>query len=384
VVLLVGAGLLVRTLLAIERVDRGYRAESALTMIVDPGPGYPDDASLLRFYHAVEQEVARLPGVRGVGWATTLPMGRSFQGPSFFEIAGAPPPDENKRPTADYQIVSPSYFTTLDLPIVAGRAFDDRDAANSLPVCMVNEGFVRTYLHGRPALGARLAIRPTAVSQATPIVRQIVGVARQVKGRPTETEDLIQIYVPLAQDTPGDVFMLVRPASGRADALASFVRAALARVDREQLVSVRSVMTLDDVAAAAAARHRFRAVLVMAFAGLALLLAMVGLFGVLAYAVEQRRRDLGVRRALGASTADVLRLVAGSAGRMIAAGAAAGLLLSAMFGRLLATMLFGVQPLDPPTFAAVAVVIVVTAIVSTLGPALRAVRVDPAVALRIE
>jgi putative ABC transport system permease protein len=291
---------------------------------------------------------------------------------------------ESQRPTADYQIVSPGYFTTLDLPIMAGRGFDNRDLPESPQVCIVNEAFARAYLQGRSPLGLRVAIRPTEFAKATPDVREIVGVARQVKGRPDETEDLVQIYVPLAQNTPGDIFMVVRPASGRAEALVPSVRAAIARVDKEQLVSVREVMTLDEVAWEATARHRFRAVLVMAFAGLALVLAMVGMFGILAYSVQQRVREFGVRRALGATTGDVLRLVAGNALRVIAAGAIVGLALSMVLGRLLATMLFGVEPLDPTTFACVALVLALTAIVSIAGPAWRATRIDPAVALRNE
>jgi putative ABC transport system permease protein len=385
VLLLFGGGLLLRSLLAVESVDRGYRAESVLTMILDPlGSRYRTDAAEMRFYQAVEQEVAALPGVRGVAWASTLPLGRSYQGPSFFEIMGDPPVAQTQRPTADYQIVSPSYFTTLDLPILAGRGFDGRDLPESPQVCIVNEAFVRGYLQGRSPLGLRVAIRPTEFVEATPDVREIVGVARQVKGRPDETEDLVQIYVPLAQNTPGDIFMVVRPESGRAEALARSVRAAIARVDKEQLVSVRDVMTLDEIAWEATARHRFRAVLVMAFAGLALVLAMVGMFGILAYSVQQRVREFGVRRALGATTGDVLRLVAGNALRVIAAGAIVGLALSTVLGRMLATLLFGVQPLDPMTFACVAVVLVLTATVSIAGPAWRATRVDPAVALRSE
>jgi putative ABC transport system permease protein len=162
------------------------------------------------------------------------------------------------------------------------------------------------------------------------------------------------------------------------------VRAAISRVDKEQLVSIRDVMTLDGVAREATGRHRFRAVLVAAFAGLALLLAMVGLFGVLAYSVQQRVREFGVRRTLGATTGDVLRLVAGSAVRVIGAGAIVGLGLSALLGRLLATMLFGVRPLDPLTFAAVTLVLALTAVVSAAIPAWRATRVNPAVALRAQ
>jgi len=246
----------------------------------------------------------------------------------------------------------------------------------------VNEAFVRGHLQGRSPIGLRVAMRPTASGQAPPAVREIVGVARQVKGRPDETEDLVQLYVPLAQDVVDDIYLLVRPISGRAEALASSVRLAIARIDKEQLVSVRDVMTLADVASEATARHRFRAVLVTTFAGLALLLAMVGVFGILAYSVQQRVREVGVRRALGATTSDVLRLVAGSGVRMIATGAVIGLALSTVSARLLASMLFGVQPLDPVTFGSVTVVLALTAAVSIVGPAWRAVRVDPAVALR--
>jgi putative ABC transport system permease protein len=384
VVLLFGAGLLLRTLLAIENVDRGYRAEGALSMIVDPGSGHPTAASLRQFYDSAAQEVKALPGVRDVAWATTLPLGRSYQGAIFFEIAGDPPVTEGQRQTADHQIVSPSYFTTLDLPIVAGRGFDDRDLPERVQVCVVNEAFVRRYLGGRSPLGVRLAIRQTPSAPTPRAVREIVGVARQVKGRPNEAEDLIQIYVPLAQDTPGDIFLIVRPLSGPAEDLAPAVRAAMARVDKQQLVSVRDPMTLDDVVWAATARHRFRAVLVMTFAGLALLLAMVGLFGVLAYSVEQRVRDFGIRRALGATGGDVLWLVARSAIAVIATGAVLGLALSAVLGPLLATMLFGVQPLDVTTFAAVTAVLALTAALATFGPAWHAARIDPAVMLRQE
>jgi putative ABC transport system permease protein len=290
----------------------------------------------------------------------------------------------DQRPTADYQIVSPSYFSALDLPVVAGRAFDNRDAPTSPLVCIVNEAFVRGYLQGRSPIGARVALRPAGAAQAEPVVREIVGVAKQVKARPDEAEDLLQVYVPLSQNTPGDIFLLVTPASGAAEALTPSVRAALARVDRGQLVSVRTPMTLKQVASAASARHRLRAVLVATFAALALVLAMVGLFGILAYSVQQRARDFGVRRVLGATTRDVILLVAGSASRVIGAGTAVGLGLSLVGGRLIGTMLFGVEPLDPMTFAVVIGVMVITATASALGPAWRAARVDPAVALRNE
>ena len=383
--LLFGAGLLLRTLLAVETVDRGYRAESVLTMLVDPlGSRYPTAPSLLQFFDAVEQEIVVLPGVRSVAWTSALPLGPSDEGQSFVEVVGDPPVDESKRPTADYQIVSHTYFRTLDLPVVAGRAFTERDTGDGVPVCIVNEAFVRAHLQGRSPIGLQVAIRPTSSAQAPPVVREIVGVARQVKSRPDEADDLVQIYVPMAQDPVDDIYLVVRPSSGRAEALASSVRAAIGRVDKEQLVSVRGVMTLEDVAWDATSRHRFRAVLVMTFAGLALLLAMVGVFGILAYTVQQRVRDFGVRRALGATTSDVLRLVVGNAVRVIATGAVIGLVLSTVVGRLLASMLFGVRPLDPTTFVAVTILLAITAAVSIAGPAWRATRIDPALALRGE
>jgi len=385
VLLLFGAGLLLRTLMAVDNVDRGYRAEGVLTMMVDPlASRYPTEQSLLQFFAAVEEEVKALPSVRSAAWASTLPMRASDQGPSFFEIVGDPPVDDATRPTAEYQIVSPTYFPTLDLPVVAGRGFNDRDARDGVPVCIVNEAFVRAHLQGRSPIGVRVAIRPSAFAQAPPVVREIVGVARQVKGRPDETQDLVQIYVPMAQNPVDDIYLVVQPSSGGAEALAPSVRAAIGRIDKEQLVSVRDVTTLEGVAREATARHRFRAVMVMTFAGLALLLAMVGVFGVLAYSVQQRVREFGVQIALGATTSHVLGLVLGSAARMIAIGAVLGLAASALLARSISVFLFGVQPLDPVTFASVGIVLTLTAAIAAAAPAIRAARVDPVQALREE
>ena len=385
VLLLFGAGLLLRTLLAVENVNPGYRARSVLTMLVDPlGRLYPTDASLLQFFESIEHEVSAVPGIRSVAWSTTLPLGPSDGGRVAFEIAGGPPVDARQRPTAAYEIVSAPYFTTIDLPIVSGRSFTAQDRADSVAVCMVNEAFVRRYLGGRSPIGQRLGLRPPESTDAKPVVKEIVGVAAQVKSRPDETEDVVQIYLPLAQNPIDDIYMVVRPASGSAAALASSVRAAIGRVDKEQLVSVRDVMTLEDVAWDASARHRFRAVMVVTFAALALLLAMIGVFGILAYSVQQRVRDFAVRRALGATSGDVLRMVLRSAAGVVAGGVGLGLVLCAILGRLLATMLFGVRPLDAMTFASVTFVLAITAALAVAGPAWRATRIDPAVALRTE
>jgi ABC-type antimicrobial peptide transport system permease subunit len=188
----------------------------------------------------------------------------------------------------------------------------------------------------------------------------------------------------MTQASLDDSFLLVRPRRGSAAALASSVRAAIARVDREQLVSVRHVLTLEDVAWEATSRHRFRATLVSAFAALALLLAMIGLFGTLAYAVQRRVREMGVRRALGATSADVVRVVIRGALPALAAGTLTGLGLAVVLARLLGGMLFGVAPIDPLTLAGVLGVLAVTAAMAMAAPAWTAARVDPVEALRTD
>ena len=385
VLLLFGAGLLLRTLIAVQSFDRGYRAESVLSMLVDPlGSSYPTPERLQQFFDQVEAEVRAAPGVADVGWSSAPPLGESLFGDDYFwsyEIVGDPPVDDARKPATSFQIVSPSYFSTLGLPIVAGRAFDARDNAHSPKVVIVNEAFARS-LGNRNPIGLQVSYKVADSPNAKPRVAEIVGVAKQVKFRPDESRDYVQLYVPLAQDLVDDMLMMVQSKTGRADALAPAVRAAIARIDKEQLVGVAGITTLEDVEWAATGRHRFRAVMVAAFAVLAVVLAMVGVFGILAYSVQQRIRDFGVRRALGATSGDVMRLVVGSAIKLIGAGTVIGLVLAAASGRLISTMLFGVQPLDFVTFALVVVVLGLAAAISIAGPAWRAARIDPATALR--
>jgi predicted permease len=384
VLLLFGAGLLLRTLVAVDSFDRGYRAESVLTMLVDPlGSRYPTPESLQQFFDQVEAEVRGIPDVQDVAWASSLPLDFFDEGGLTYEIVGDAPREDSRRPGTEYQVVSPTYFSTLDLSIVAGRAFDRTDTRDGVPVAIVNEAFTKT-LDGRSPIGLRVALRPASQPEATPVVREIVGVARQVKGRPDEAREFVQVYAPNTQDLSDDVYVVVRPRSGRAEALTSSVRAAISRIDKEQLVSVREVRTLSDIERAATGRHRFRAVMVMSFAALALVLAMVGVFGILAYSVQQRIRDLGVRRALGATTNDVVKLVVSGALRVVVGGAVAGLVLAATLSHLIRSMLFGVEPLDFVNFAAVTVVLAIAAALCVAGPAWRAARVDPAAALRVK
>jgi putative ABC transport system permease protein len=309
----------------------------------------------------IERAVASVPGVASAGWATTLPLGGSQLGLQAFEIVGEPVASGAARPQADYQIVSPAYLRTIDLPLVAGRAFTEEDSAASPPVAIVSEAFAARHLRGRNPLGAQIVIAAGITGHVT---RTIVGVARQVKGRPDETEALVQMYVPITQAPWSGTNLVVRSATGDPTALTSAIRDA--------------VMTLEDVAGVATHRHRFRAWLLMAFAALALALAMIGVFGVLAYSTQQRVREFGVRLALGATGANVLALVLGSASRMVMAGTVIGLAVAASLSGSLTAFLFGVQPLDATTFVSVALVIAGAGIGASMVPAVRAARIDPA------
>jgi len=383
VLLLCGGGLLLRTLLTVEGAVPGYgaEAESVLTMdlTLPAQPQYGTASQRLQFFQAAEREIAAAPGVRSVAWAATLPMGNSQIGSQFFELVDDAREPESARPLANYQVISPSYFTTVGVPILAGRGFTDRDTESSAPVCVVNEAFVQRYLRGRPPLGARIriAIFPTGEL----VTREVIGVARQVKGRADEQEDPAQIYVPNTQNAWNEAYLLVR-ATNRGESIARQVRAALDRVDPD--LPVRSVLTLEGVADATTARYRFRASIAIAFAAVALGLALAGVFGVLAYTVEQRSREIGVRIAVGATSARIVRLVLGSAARTVAAGTVAGVALAILLGRSISVFLFGVVPIDPLTFLAAIGVIAVTAAAAAGLPALRAARIDPAAAFRQE
>ena len=382
VFLLCGAGLLLRTLLALESVDSGSRAGDLLTMIVAGGGPVRDSnpESMWRTYEAFRREVEQVPGVRAVAWGSALPFGRQWYSQSF-EIDGDPPRPPADRDSAGYQIVSPSYLPLLGVALLEGRGLSDTDTAGSPQVCVVDLEFVRRFLRGRTVLGTRISINAMVVP-ARAVSREIVGVVAQVKETPDEPQPQPHVYVPIAQNPWWSATLVVEPTDGRAEALTPGVRAALARVDRNRPATV--IRTLKAVGNEATARPRFRAVLIGAFALLALVLAMVGVFGVLAYSVQQRTREFGVRMALGAGAVNVLGLVLGSAARVIGVGVAIGLVLAFAFAQSVAAFLFGVHPRDPVTFASVGAVLVLTAMVACAVPALRAVRVDPVEAFRNE
>jgi putative ABC transport system permease protein len=389
VLLLCGAGLLVRTLLVLGSFDTGYRADSDAVLTLDfslPAPAegtrYPTFESLTQFYDEASREVQAIPGVRSIGWSTGLPYGTTEMGRLPFEIVGAPQVDVSNRPAANFQAASPGYFRTLDLPIVAGREFDERDTQQTGRVCIVNEAFARRHLAGRNPIGTRIVTGLNVPGLFKPAAWEVVGVARQMRERADEPEEPALVYVPLAQFPFTDTYLVVQATTGPVQALLTPIRQAIARIDRN--VPVRRERTLTDLANLTTAPHRFRAVMVGTFAALALALAMVGIFGVLTYSVEQRAREFGVRVALGATSASILRLVLGSAALTIAIGAAIGLAAAAAVSQAISVFLFGVQPLDPVTFVSVGLLLTLTAILATAAPAWRATRVDPVEAFRSE
>jgi len=385
VVLLYGAGLLTRTLIEVDTVDLGYRAPSVLSMVVDPLAGsYPTPEALLQFYGAIEDELAAIPGVASAAWTSTLPLGPTMTGPLFYDVAGEQPAVPSERPTADMQVVSSNYFRTLELPLLTGRAFDEGDRAGGTTVCIANEAFVERRLRGGSAVGRTVQTWRAEDSSDPPRTCEVIGVVANAKRRADELQAPSQLYYPFALFPSDDVFLVVRPTAGDALALAPQVRAAIARVDRESLVAVTNITTLAGIAHQATARYRFRATLIAAFAGLALLLASLGLFGVLAYTVQKRWREYGVRMALGARPEAVVRHIVRGAARLLVPGVLVGAVLALVVGQFLSAMLFGVRPFDVVTFTAVLAVLVVTAAAAVAGPAFRATHIDPVGALRSE
>jgi putative ABC transport system permease protein len=381
VLLVSGAGLLVRTLMALNDVDPGYHADRVLTMSVGlPITRYPKPEQALMFYRAVEQRVSAIPGVRNVSFGGTLPLDGWNIGQAF-SVVGDPSIDPSHQPAAHYQMVGPRYFEVLGIQILKGRAFTDRDTAAVAPVCIINEQLMRRYFKDRDPIGALLSVAAMDPGGPKPVVRQVVGVIRQVKVEGPEKEDVVEIYVPLEQNAWYSATLAVKT-DGLPMSFLPAVKAAIAGVDKDQAVT--RVRTMDDVASQAVARPRFRAELISIFAALALTLAAVGVFGVLAFDVHQRTRELGIRTALGARPLDLLRLVLRSGLEIAGFGMGIGLVAVAILSRFLRALLFGVAPIDPVTLGATATVLVLTALAACAAPALRAARVDPAVALRHE
>ena len=380
VVLLVSAGLLIRSFQLLRNVDTGFTTANALTMrMVLPFPKYEKAEARRAFYDEVLRKVEELPGVESAGMITFLPL--SFHGMNFnFSVDGQPAPSDTKLPFALFRVVSPDYFRAMGIPLQRGRFFDARDSAESQPAVLVNRRLAEQYWPGEDAIGKRLKVGPLDSPSAWLTVVGVVGDTRQTG----LNEHKLEFYVPYAQErrsfmAPRD--LVVRTKSDPAS-IASAVRRAVWSVDKDQPVS--NVRTLDQVFAAAISQERFQALLLGLFAMLALLLACVGLYGVISYAVVQRTHEIGVRMALGAQPLDVLRLVIRQGLSLTLAGLGIGIVAGTFVTRVLTDMLFGVTPRDPLTFVGVPALLLLVALLACYIPARRATRIDPLIALRSE
>jgi putative ABC transport system permease protein len=371
-VLLSGAGLLVRTLLRLEKTDRGYETGNVLTLRVSlPKASYPTNARAIEFYQAAEREVASLPGVQSAGFSVDLPLGGwSFGEP--FEIVGNPVPSAS-RPSAHIQLVGPMYFDAVGIRFARGRPFNSRDTEVSAKVCIINEALARGYFADRDPLGAFIN------TLGGP--RQVVGVIRQVRVDGPADSAALEIYVPYTQSEAGGMALSVRTL-GDPLTMTKPVAVAIARVDKD--LALTEIQTLEEIANQSVGRPRFRAVLAAAFALAALTLAVIGVYGVLAFGVSQRLKEFGIRLALGATSTTLLRLVLRDGLRIAAVGLASGMAAAGMLSRLLARFLFDVKPLDPLTFIGVPVLLGLVTLLACLIPARRAMAVDPMTALRDE
>ncbi len=386
--LLIGAGLMIRSFLALEAIDPGFDPHHVLSMVVSVAGS--KEADIHRrgiFYRQLLDRVRTLPGVQSVGGINHLPLAGDIWGWSFM-IQGQPKPRPGEFPTAVYRVAMPGYFRTMRLPIVRGRDIAATDDVNAQRVVIINEKAAASYWPGEDPLGQRISFDGDGSN--TPTWLAVIGVARNAKQGDWAEPAYPEVYLAGMQnrDFLGDdsshmaYITLVVRAAGDPGALASSVKEAVWSFDRDLPIS--EVLTMDGVVADANAQPRFEMLLLAVFAGVALALAAVGIYGVMSYSVSRRTHEIGIRLSLGASRASVLRLVVRQGMTLALAGSAVGLSSALLLSRLMTKMLYGVHPNDPLIFGGVAFVLSVVALAASYVPARRATRIDPMVALRYE
>ena len=373
--LLIGAGLLLKSFVRLLQTDAGFDAEHVLTLDIPLSTKrYPTPAQQQDFFRRLIERTKELPGVQSAGVVNLLPLGEGDESITF-QIAGRPPAPPGSVPEGNYTIASPGYFETLKLRLCAGRLLTERDNAQAPPVMLVSEALVRRYFAGENPVGQRLLVG----DETAP--REIVGVVGDVRRAALETESQPEYYLPYEQVAERRLNLVVRTA-GEPATMTATVRGAVRELDKEQLIW--QTRTLDDLRAASVAGRRFNMMLLGLFAVVALLLAVLGIYGVMAYSVTRRTHEIGVRIALGAQRRDVLRLIIGQGMTLAAIGVGTGLLGALAATRLLTSLLYGVSATDPVIFAGLALLLALVALVACYVPARRATKVDPMVALRYE
>ncbi|HEY6230970.1 MAG TPA: ABC transporter permease [Pyrinomonadaceae bacterium] len=378
-ILLIGAGLLINSFMRLRNVDPGFKSDNLLTMkVVLPPLKYPDLARRSAFYTNLIQHVEALPGVKSAAVTTNLPLYR--QGNSTgIEIEGRPAPPPGQEIIIATRVVSPHYLTTMGIPLLKGRQFGPEETEKMPGAVIISETMARRYWPGEDPIGKRL----TPGRNAGPDDWfQIIGIAKDVRQFELNADPKPQMYLPYVQ---ADFFAprdLVVKTDVDPIGLAATVRRAVWEIDKDQPVS--DIRTMDEIAAESVSRQRFSMLLLTIFASVALVLAAVGIYGVMSYSVAQRRSEIGIRMALGAQKRDVLKLTVGQGLKLVLVGVAFGVVGSFALTRLMTSLLFGVGATDPGTFIVISLVLVSVALLANYIPARRATKVDPLAALRYE
>jgi putative ABC transport system permease protein len=382
--LLAGAGLLLRSFQAMMKVETGFDTNNVISMGLPLSEKkIPDVARMNLRYREILASVESLPGVREAAITSVLPLeGWGYGMP--FQIAGQPLVDMAHRPACFFKMVSPGYFQTLGIKLRRGRALSDQDTASGPPVTVINENMVKRFFKQQDPIGQRImiqAIVPGKTQLGQEVPWQVVGVIANEYVDSLNDGGSAGIYVSNEQSPQYGMSLVVKTGMDPLT-LDHGLRAAIHQVDREQPLT--DVRTLEQVKSESVASDKLQTRLLGIFAAAAMLLAAIGIYGVIAYAVVQRTHEMGIRAALGASTGNLLRLVLTSGMALAAAGLVLGLIGSLLAARVMSTLLFGVSPYDPVTLSVVAALLGCVAFVACLIPALRATKVDPVVALRYE
>jgi predicted permease len=373
-VILVGAGLLARSFIALQRVDQGFNPGPTLTFSVTlPRSRYDSAAKMVAFHEQLQQRLGTIPGVEAVSAMDPLPLGGNSWSGSFY-VEGQPAAPGQQEPHAEYTVALPGFTGTLRMHLLKGRDFETMDGPDAPAVTIVDDRLAARYWPGQDAIGKRISQNDQSGPWAT-----VIGVVRHVYRSGPKNEGEPQVYFPFRQHTQTPLSYALRTSVDPLSII-SAVRSEVAAIDPElPIARIASMATLES---AALARDRFNALVLAIFAGTALLLAAIGLYGVMAYLVTQRQAEIGIRLALGGGPRDVLRLVIGDGMRMALAGIALGTVASLALARVLEGLLYGIEPTDPATYVVIAATLAVVALLASALPARRATKADPASALR--
>jgi putative ABC transport system permease protein len=384
VVLLVGAGLMIRSLYRLQQVQLGFRAANVLTMFVSlPQAKYPTGQKVESFYRNTLHSIESLHGVEDAAIVTGLPVQGDGFG-MFFSIRGRTAESGSERPLAHFQMISPSYFSAMRIPLLRGRSFSEQDSDESIPVAVVNQAMVSQFFPNEDPIGKEVitdSLLSGRQEVGPPVHWQIVGVVGNVKINGLIEEASPEIYVPHRQSPWPNVHLVVRTTIDPMTANHS-VRRAIRELDQD--LPITESETMEQVASSPMYVPRFRTILLGLFAALALTLAAIGLYGVISYSVAERTHEMGLRMALGAERKDVLKLVMRQGMMLVLAAVVIGLLGALALTRVLSGLLNGISPTDPLTLVSVSTVLIATALFACYIPAHRATRVDPIIALRCE